>query len=610
MHTSGIDWGSGHRRVYLREVLGGGAHQCLARRIAFPMQSLLIALTLVCGGAAVAAPSVKNPAAANALYVDCSQAPATHASAPLGAQANPIASLDVLNGIKLQPGTRILFKRGASCFGSFQPRAGSSGTRDAPITVDAYGDDRLGRPVIAAGCRDRIQDPNLERTKAATTPSGISPYHSLCKADDSTVRAAAIHLYNVEHWEIRNLELTNDALSEGARVGLLIQLEDFGTGHHYRIDSVFVHHVRGYLADVPGNTSPYKETGGILFHVTRHREVPGKKQRKTNFDDVVVENSEIYHVDGIGLATRSAWGCRTRGAPCGDYPPYKGNAAYMKDPATQAATDFFPSTRIVFRNNEIHDIGGDGLVLRTSIAGRVESNLLHHIWMRAPKWSVGAWAINSDDALFQFNEVHNVRFREELEPSDGMAFDADMGTRNMRVVANYSHDNAGGLMLFCACGTDGLGNPAEVMRPIVEQNLSVNDGGRRIFLLQGAEHAVVRDNLIITGRPDRTTPLIENVLYPTPSGVVMERNVFVNAFDAGILLRTKNMEGSYAGLVWSGNQFIGYGAVQDFATPKYVRGEVKDSFQPIADVPVSSLIEQWFTRTGFRQHSFRAPRRP
>uniref|UniRef100_UPI0025B7CDB8 AMIN domain-containing protein n=1 Tax=Aquabacterium sp. TaxID=1872578 RepID=UPI0025B7CDB8 len=67
--------------------------------------------------------------------------------------------------------------------------------------------------------------------------------------------------------DIEGLELTNDGLEDGPRVGLLVQLEDFGTGHHYHVRDLYVHHVRGMPKDDQGLV--YKETGGILFNITR-----------------------------------------------------------------------------------------------------------------------------------------------------------------------------------------------------------------------------------------------------------------------------------------------------------------------------------------------------
>jgi hypothetical protein len=542
-----------------------------------------LGLALVFAGNASAA----KPSTEQSIYVACASG-TDEQETGTGAKDKPFTTIGALNNIRFEPGTHIYFKRGTICYGGFKPMPGSSGTPKAPIVVDAYGDKAFPRPAIAAGCTASRTDPEQEATDTAKAPMGISPYFSLCNADSASVNSAAIHLFNVEYWEINSLELTNDSTSEGARVGLLVQLEDFGTGHHYRVNDVYVHHVRGYLSDIRGRAVPYKTTGGILFHVTRDAELAGAKQKKTNFDDVVVENSEIFHVDGIGLATRSAWMCRSHGAPCGDYPPYKGNPDYLKNPSTKAADDYFPSKGIVFRNNKIHDIGGDGIVVRTSAGARIESNLLYDIWMRAPGNSAGAWAINTDGAVFQFNEVHHTRLRVKIEPGDGMAFDADMGARKTRFYANYSHDNEGGMMLFCGCGNDGLGSFAMSADTLVERNLSVNDG-RRIIAAAGSERAVVKDNLVVTSKPGLVVPIIENLQFPPRNAIQLRGNTFVHAYGLGAKYRTKNPEASYADIVWGSNTFLGYGENTD---------------QSIA----TDLIEKWFVETDFRKRRY-APAR-
>lgn len=543
----------------------------------------LALLAMASGGAAAAQPLI---------HVDC--AAATTGTAD-GSVRRPLTSLQQLNALQLQPGTRIRFKRGSTCHGSLTPMAGSSGRAGAPIVVEPYGKRALGRPVIAAGCRAARPDPRQRLTTAARQPDGVSPYYSLCSGDDDgQVNRAAIHLFNLEHWEIHGLELSNDARQEAGRVGLLVQLEDFGTGHHYRVNDVYIHHVRGYLKDEPGRALAYKATGGILFEVTRDGERPGAKQKPTNFDDVLVENSEVYHVDGIGISNRSAWMCRPRGAPCGDFPPYKGNPAYLADPATQAASEFYPSTRLVIRNNRVHDVGGDGIIVRTATDPMVEANLLYDIWMRSPGNSAGAWAINTDGAVFQYNEVYGVRLRPEIESGDGMAFDADMGTHNTRVVANYSHDNAGGLMLFCGCGQDGLGRQAMVEQVVVERNLSVNDRHRAI-LVAGVDDGVVRDNLIITNAP---APLLELHHKGTPDVLELSNNRVIHRGDAGALYRPNSSPGSAARFTWRDNTFYGYPAAPETGEPA-----------PAARADAAALIAQWFAATRFRERGYQPRRR-
>lgn len=541
---------------------------------------------LVLGMAATAAQ-------ARDYHVDCS-AGATQGAA--GGSAATISSLDQLNKIRFGPGDRILFKRGSACYGSFQPQPGSSGRAGAPIVVGAYGDPAWPRPVIAAGCREALPDPDQRLTEAGKTPAGISPYRSLCTFDDGDVERAALHLRNVEYWDINTLELSNDGLAAGPRVGLLVELEDFGTAHHFHVNDVYVHHVHGYQQDVAGSEVAYKETGGILFNITRNGEKIGAKQKPSNFDDVLIANSEVYNINGIGVSNRSAWGCRSQGAPCGDYPPYKDRPDYLKDPATKAAGDYFPSTRLVIRNNKIHNIGGDAIIVRTAKAPLVESNLIHDVWMRSAGNSAGAWAINTDDALFQYNEVYGVRKRPGL--NDGMAFDADLGTWNTLVRANFSHDNQGGLMLFCGCGTDGLGAQATTVHAVVENNLSLDDGHRIVFI-NGAAKGVVRNNLIVTRKPGIDAPLIESNKYPTKNEVSFTGNVLVDTRGTGTLLRVTPRTSSLADLHVSGNTFAGYHP--DARLPGAAEA---NTYAPAASQDADALIEHWFATSGFREHRY------
>ncbi|MGW3950245.1 hypothetical protein ACWEKM_04625 [Streptomyces sp. NPDC004752] len=123
-------------------------------------------------------------AAATVTYVDRSAAAGGD-----GRSASPYNSLAAVDALTFGSGDHIHFKRGATCTGQF-----SSGTAGAPITVAAYGTD-TARPVIAGG--------------------GVS---------------TAVHLYNVEQWEINDLEITNTGASTGVYDGIQVELHDFGTG--------------------------------------------------------------------------------------------------------------------------------------------------------------------------------------------------------------------------------------------------------------------------------------------------------------------------------------------------------------------------------------------
>jgi hypothetical protein len=171
-----------------------------------------------------------------------------------------------------------------------------------------------------------------------------------------------------------------------------------------------------------------------------------------------------------------------------------------------------------------------------------------------------------------------------------MAFDADMGTRGTRIYANYSHGNAGGLMLFCACGKDGLGQQAMAEDVVVERNLSVNDK-RRAILVAGLDKAVVSGNLIVT---DGATPLLESHDKGTPDVLELRGNQFIDTSGSGALYRAFRQPGSHARYAWSGNSFHGYPP-----------GAESGAAVPAAQAEVPALIEQWFAATQFRQRGYR-----
>lgn len=557
----------------------------------------LLGLAAQAAAAAPVAPVAPVAAAeAKLIHVDCSAAGDSGAADAIGdgSVRAPLRSLEALNRLVLKAGTQVRFKRGSVCQGTFRPAAGSGGTAAAPVVVASYGARGLPRPHIAAGCVPAVvarKDAPLAPLVSRPEPNAALPYAPLCQREEGPVRRAALHLYNTQFWEIRDLELSNDGLSEAGRVGLLVQLENFGTGQYYRLSNLYVHHVRGYLQDEPGRTLAYKSTGGILFEVTRDSETPEQAGQPTSFADVRIENSEVYQVDGIGISNRSAWMCRSGGAPCGDFAPYKGRPELLKARAAQVQQEYTPSTGLVIRNNRVHNVGGDGIIVRTASAPLVEANLVHDIWLRAPGNSAGVWAINTDDALFRYNEVYGVRLPQGEKLFDGMAFDADMGTRNTRIVANFSHDNGGGLVLFCACGQDGLGRQAMASGVVVENNLSLNDR-RRAILLAGLDDALVSNNLVI-GAAGAT--LLEVHDYPTPDRLTLRTNRFIARGTApAALYHPISVSGAGSAFVWQGNRFSGYGA------------EVQGLRETLTQAEIDQLVRRWMRSSGFRQHAYRA----
>ena len=143
-----------------------------------------------------------------------------------GSIDQPLATLEALNALSLQPGDTVLFKSGDSWAGMFWPKG--SGTLEAPIVIDRYG----------AGARPILDGDGYQ---------------------------AAILLYNEDHIVLRNLELINEA-SHLDELGVTKKLDGFGgeanswgSGRdvrfgvkvvaddrsldHFRMDSLFIHDI-------------------------------------------------------------------------------------------------------------------------------------------------------------------------------------------------------------------------------------------------------------------------------------------------------------------------------------------------------------------------------
>src|SRR5690554_2292112 len=110
----------------------------------------------------------------------------------------PWRSLEKLNQFVFKPGDTILFKAGRIYEGQWLPKG--SGQINKPIYVDKYG----------IGHKPRLQG------------NGVMP--------------ATIHLYNVEGWELTNLDVSNyGSEKEARRTGILIELKDYGIARHIKL---------------------------------------------------------------------------------------------------------------------------------------------------------------------------------------------------------------------------------------------------------------------------------------------------------------------------------------------------------------------------------------
>lgn len=271
---------------------------------------------------------------------------------------------------------------------------------------------------------------------------------------------SAVYLRNQQGWEIRNLELTNRGPAKGNRRAVTLELEDFGIGTHYVLENLDIHDVNG------DDTKDGNGSGGIYVQVLGSRV-------QTRFDDVLIKANTIRTVDREGIFLYSSW--------------------------KRESAAFVPSTNVVITGNRLSDIGGDGIVAAWTSGARVSSNTLAGFQLRSAGYNAGIWTYQSDNVLFEFNDVSGGG-----NTLDGMAYDIDEGAYGTIYQYNYSHDNVGGWMLLCNASGD-------IHDGIIRYNISQNDSFRGIENCSGGITSVdVYNNTIYIGPNVSQTVINEN----------------------------------------------------------------------------------------------------
>ncbi|MDJ0346008.1 right-handed parallel beta-helix repeat-containing protein [Streptomyces sp. H10-C2] len=354
----------------------------------------------------------------------------------------------------------------------------------------------------------------------AQHPVTVNTYGSGSAARiDGHGATAAVFLHNVEGYVLRHLDITNTGPAPTAtqqRVGVYVLLEEYGTGSHYTLSHLTVHDVNG--CDCRDDHS----SGGILF-------VAGGVTVPTGFDDLRVEENSVSHVDRTGIGTVSYWQRR---------------ASHPQGPGTE----FAPMTHVLIEGNRVSDTGGDGISLINGVDSLIQHNTVAGFNIRSTDYNVGAYAWNSDRALFQFNEVSG-------GVSPAMAFDLEGGSRDTLYQYNFSHDNGAGFLFICPSGVLASGG-------IVRYNISQNDHGDGFFgvitnpcgdepgtqVYNNTIYAPTAANLVrIYGTS--TMRLTNNIFVGRPSGSVIndptstyDHNLYQNVV-AGTPLGTNALQG-------------------------------------------------------------------
>ena len=270
----------------------------------------------------------------------------------------------------------------------------------------------------------------------------------------------AVLLKNQEYWEIENLEITNTGREPAVRRGVHVALENFGEAHHIYLRSLTIHDVNG--------VDNVKPNGGINYtSVGDHK--------PSRFVDLRLENNDIYHVERSGIF---GWSDRWE------------------------RSKWYASLDVVVRGNQLHDIGGDGIVVVATDGALIEHNVVAHANQRSEGYNVAIWAWSADNTAIQYNEAYGTKGQR-----DGEGFDSDWNSRNTVIQYNYSHDNDGGFLLICNEGGHNSEESAGNTGTVVRYNISQNDRTRGINIAGPVKDSLIYNNTIYVG-PDRKVDLL------------------------------------------------------------------------------------------------------
>ena len=339
-------------------------------------------------------------------------------------------SLKKVNETIFKPGDRILFAANSRYAGQLKPQ-GCGALIDGEIhriVIDMYGEGKKPR-IDARG-----------------------KYES------------ALYLYNVEYWQVCNLEITNmGAERQAGRMGVYVHINNFGTANHIHLKNLFVHDVNGSLV----------KKKGAGHGISWRNEGAEKKSR---FDGLLIEDCHLIRCERNGIMGRGYW---------------------------ERDKIWHPSLNVVVRNNLLEEIPGDGIVPIGCDGALIEHNVMRNCTRLLPEGdaAAGIWPWGCDNTIIQFNEVS-----DHKAPWDAQGFDSDWDCRNTIIQYNYSHDNEGGFLLICNNG--GAREPVAINTgTIVRYNISVNDGLRAI-----GKHAGFSPCFHISG-PVKNTRIYNNIIY-------------------------------------------------------------------------------------------------
>lgn len=403
---------------------------------------------------------------------------------------NAWKTIEMVNAQTFLPGDTILFRSGC-VFTGVGLRPQGDGTAKQPITIGSYGGEE--RPVIHA---------NYEPGTANDSMKTDNKY--------------ALLLYNVCHYVVKDLELTNYSIyndrdnhnTQKSRRGVYI-VSNGKIVEDITLDNLYIHDVNG--SNWKHNT---QEGAGIFFAAIKStigNDVKGY------FNGLTIQNCVIKDVVRNGISQYYDFGEHPWGWNTWD--------CQWAEPTR--------SKNVVIRNNTLINIAGDGIKLWGTDGGLIEGNLVDGACSKSymqssdnSNLSAAIWPFDSNNTVIQYNEVCNTGV-PDTTPADGQAFDIDYFTTNTIIQYNYSHDNPGGFLMVC--GPDWAYSDGNVVR----YNISENDGSRRgtgsIFHISGGacNNTYIYNNTIYTSENHEGITIMRGGTWDgTPKGTVFFNNIF------------------------------------------------------------------------------------
>ncbi|GGI45827.1 hypothetical protein GCM10008018_14070 [Paenibacillus marchantiophytorum] len=314
-----------------------------------------------------------------------------------------------------------------------------------------------------------------------------------------TTELSTVLLKNQQYWEINNLEVTNPFAgpltnsARGERRGVYILNEESGILHHIYVKNMNIHDVDGIYTT---------RAGGIIFDSVGSN-VPSA------FDEILIDGNVLTDVDAYGIYISS--NCILRYGMSDLWPwvpkPY--------GPWT-------PTTNLRISNNTIIRPATGGIAWNVTDGAVVERNTVQEATYLATNASI--WWAYSDRNVVQFNES----FGSHNGAEDGEGFDVDAGNIGSLVQYNYSHDNAGGFMLF-------VNDTYYTVDTVVRYNISQNDK-RSIYRYSGSIKNVTNHNNTIYVGSQSGNPVMSDYFTKTsgsPTNIKNYNNAYYSAGDRG-----------------------------------------------------------------------------